>query len=155
MHCFIKYMNYEDFKISSSHDSLETTTVLGNKHLIINPDCFLGIILEYIYKEVGIPVEKRALFDIASEKGKLLKVNEHAPDTNGQQIFTEKMTYYIVCCEDNQFIPVLSPSSKELEEVMTSRRKRSSLFRKYSSGRLSRGSSMGSSSDTKLKRMSS
>ncbi|CAG9822699.1 unnamed protein product [Phaedon cochleariae] len=147
MYCYIKYIDYKDIQPSEF-----ICTAIENKQLLFNPDCYIRIILDYVYGEVGIPNEIQNKFDFATEKGKVLKINDYPPNVIGLEIFTDKETYYIVYWDDdNQIKPMLGGASREITEFEAYQRRRSSQSKRRSSAnKSSQGSSL-VSNETKLR----
>ncbi|XP_074030747.1 uncharacterized protein [Leptinotarsa decemlineata] len=153
MYCLIKYIHYKDFQSIINLKGTENLEI-DNKQLLVNPDCFIGIILEYVYEQIGVIAEVRDNIDFATDKGKLLQVNNFPSETNGQQIFNDKMTYYLINYHNKELCPVLSPTSKEFEEFMSYQERRSSVLKKRSL--ISRSSKISSTSaDSKPRRVNS
>ncbi|CAH2003304.1 unnamed protein product [Acanthoscelides obtectus] len=75
MYCYIKYITHIEFLILEENESVESQ-LKENRLLIVNPDCMVGVLMEYIFNEAKINRKIRRDFDLCTEKGKGKDVKE-------------------------------------------------------------------------------
>ncbi|XP_050500649.1 uncharacterized protein LOC126880650 [Diabrotica virgifera virgifera] len=128
MFCYLQYITYTDFcqfrKNYKSDDEATASAVIENKRLLFNPDCFIGIILDYIIEHVGIPRDQKENIDMIDEKMKFLNIQLYSPNYEGIELFNNKMEYYLVYKENQQVIPFLAPGTTKNQEFCTMMKKR-------------------------------
>ncbi|CAG9830348.1 unnamed protein product [Diabrotica balteata] len=128
MFCYLQYISYTDFcqfRKNYKVDEDTVSAVVENKRLLFNPDCFVGIILDYILEIVGIPREQKENIDMLDEKMKFLNIHLYSPNYEGIELFNNKMEYYLVYKENHHIIPFLAPGTTKNQEFFTMMRRRS------------------------------
>ncbi|XP_068626936.1 uncharacterized protein [Battus philenor] len=62
--------------------------------LLLNPDCHVRVMLEYIRKKCKLGIYTQ--FDLCDEEGFLKRLFTYAPYTNAADFFEHRKTYYVV-----------------------------------------------------------
>lgn len=103
MYCVIRYSESkgecnENYSLKNT-PQIKSDTVIGeNKELLINPNCYIKILIEYIANQIDLATN---CFDLCDENGQLKKIKTHPPNMYATNILKYKETYYIVVCECN------------------------------------------------------
>ncbi|XP_017769417.1 PREDICTED: uncharacterized protein CXorf65 homolog [Nicrophorus vespilloides] len=127
MFCFIKFSTSPDYNVSNVDISVSraafsvqkvpdyresrlTYSMPGkNRLLMVNPDCYIQILLNYIYEETKL--DANVLFDLCDENGELLGVHDLQPYESATKVLKNKQIYMIVIYEkdENNFFVKLEP----------------------------------------------
>ncbi|XP_050298163.1 uncharacterized protein LOC126737345 [Anthonomus grandis grandis] len=136
MYFILKYMDYEQHKCQEFMDEDDCNTEFENKTLLINPDCPIGIIRDYIATNLQFSEEETGRFDLSTEKAILLNIQRKPPTECGLEFLINMETYYIILPSENGqqdssklLIPLLNRFSKEYLEFMAQQRRRSSSIK--------------------------
>ncbi|CAH1105391.1 unnamed protein product [Psylliodes chrysocephalus] len=77
-------VEYEELQTTQrSKTDLFLDVPIVNRDLLFNPNCYIGIIIDYLIEEVGIPKDLKDRVDLTDEDGKLLEVKKIPPYCNG------------------------------------------------------------------------
>ncbi|KAF7265494.1 uncharacterized protein LOC143206539 [Rhynchophorus ferrugineus] len=151
MFFFLKYIDIEMYQ-KQEEKNVEISNN-GNKTLLINPNCPIGIIKDYLQNQLLIPDDQP--FDLCTEKGKQIKLNEISVIESGLEILKEREIYYVILPNNldetpSILTPLLSKQSKEYSDFMLLQKKRSSIIKmRKGSSTKSRDALSNSSSTTK------
>lgn len=116
MYCIIKYYDYQKFltqDYSESYLMSSRTNLAENNEALINPNCYLQILIEYIYEFTKI--DPNGLFlthqrerinilfavtiDLCDDSGRLLKLKSFKPNSYATDLLKFEQIYYVVLCE--------------------------------------------------------
>nr|CAH7741941.1 unnamed protein product [Callosobruchus chinensis] len=126
MYCYIKYITHVEFLVLEENEYLEDQ-LKENRILVVNPDCMVGVLLDYIFNEAKINKSIKHDFDLCTEKGKVLGLHSYPPETNASDMLKDKAIYYIVYSENNELKPLLSRLSQESMNFAYRQRKKKRL----------------------------
>ncbi|XP_057666259.1 uncharacterized protein LOC130899995 [Diorhabda carinulata] len=128
MICFLIYIPFSEFCIANNRCSTTSTDLVlskENKKLLFNPDCYVGVLLDYICHTVGVPKEEQENIDLLDDKLNFLNISMYPPNAEGIEIFNNRMTYYLAYRIDKVFQPLLAVDSHESDEFLNSTKRRS------------------------------
>ncbi|KAK5649527.1 hypothetical protein RI129_000556 [Pyrocoelia pectoralis] len=142
MFCIIQYLDStqdedKDETISMIHPPPSITSIKEeNKELLINPNCPVQILLDYIYEKIGI--DKTIEYDICEvDTAELLNIKDLSPTSYATAVMKPKQTYVLVSVERDQcgqvlgYEPLLGKQTKLWSDVVVRIKKR---FGKKSTG---------------------
>ncbi|GJQ65453.1 hypothetical protein Trydic_g7558 [Trypoxylus dichotomus] len=155
MFCYIKYAEWEGGKCDegslhrlgpgSIRSLIMKNTLQENKTLLINPNCYIRILIDYIAEIVKFDF-KSASFDLCNENGELLRVDEMEPCESATKVLMFQKTYIVVKCfrNDDGIIkslePLLYKNSREYFDVKSRLKKYISSSTKKMSDKKKRNS---------------
>lgn len=101
MYCVIRYSLHvnecNESNVSKNSSQIRTdVNVNDNKELLINPNCYVQILIEYIINEIDLQMNP---FDLCDNDGQLKKINTYPPNTYATDILNYRDIYYVVMCE--------------------------------------------------------
>ncbi|KAL1505696.1 hypothetical protein ABEB36_005201 [Hypothenemus hampei] len=130
MFCTIIYICFDEFQCNELSNETPDDKP-ENKNLLINPDCPIGLIRDYITNNLRLSGEIAENYELCSLKATLLDTRQCSPTTCGLDILTNKETYYIALPNENPensklIIPLLNQCSSEFLEFLSIQRRKSS-----------------------------
>ncbi|CAG9765079.1 unnamed protein product [Ceutorhynchus assimilis] len=140
-----KNLDYEDFQkedIEEEQTEAAPAPASENKFLLINPDCPIGILRDYISSQLQLQDDQAENFELCTEKATLLDTRNAPPTQQGIDILKNNETYYIVFLpaglgeRPKLLTPLLGHFTSEYLEFMAQQ------VRKSSSTRLKKKSSL-------------
>ncbi|KAL3280004.1 hypothetical protein HHI36_017512 [Cryptolaemus montrouzieri] len=108
----------------------ETSILIENKEVLVNPDCYLGSILDYICEVACLPKNKN--FAMSTMDGAPVNLNDGILSTPGLEIFEPKSTYFIILKDYDEsgtevMTPLLSKNSEMYSTLLMKIRNQSSI----------------------------
>ncbi|XP_013176321.1 PREDICTED: uncharacterized protein LOC106124319 [Papilio xuthus] len=88
-------LSYSLVRKRSSESELDSSV---EETLLLNPDCHVRVMLEYIRKKCKLGIYTH--FDICDEDGVLKKLFSLPPYTNGAEYFEHRKTYYVIVLQE-------------------------------------------------------
>ncbi|XP_018571887.1 uncharacterized protein LOC108911431 [Anoplophora glabripennis] len=124
LNTFEETKDVDAYNISDLTDDAKRAINVQNKELIVNPDCFIAIIIDYVFAAVGIGDDIRTKFDIITSQGKPLTVHSYPPTSSGLNIFIDGEQYYVAFCDMGVTKPLLSKTSQEYFDLIEGRKRK-------------------------------
>ncbi|KAK9695879.1 putative Interleukin 2 receptor, gamma chain [Popillia japonica] len=132
MFCYIKYAEWDEVQqveffskatsVISKFSNIKCT-IPENKILLVNPNCYIKILIDYVAEQVKFDFDCASL-DFCNENGELLKVNDMKPCDYAINVMHAQKTYIVVKCFRNEegiiksIEPLLFKYSKEYTDVL-------------------------------------